>query len=475
VTCGCATPPSRLQVRDANASADLEAYGALAPDVTDPLTLADALHYAVRHNIEVWIAAQEREYRHELATQSLLKMLPSLLAGAESSRRSRFDAASSVSLESGSESLEPSYSSEKQTDTWNISTTWNLLDFGLSFLRSRQQANRVQIAAERERRVKQNLALEVTRAYWQAVTARAAARQVEPVAREVAAQLERIRREIDDKAISQIVGLKRQTLLLEQQETLRRYERSYLAAKAELATLIGLSPGAEFTLADVDLSQPVPPLAFEVAELEREALRSRPELFEKDLEQAISRDEVHVALAQMFPSVSLFWRYDDDNNRYLAFGHWNAAGIRASWDLLALPQQIKQREAVKLQTELIAKRRIAVAIAILTQLHLALIDYQEALGRCQTTRTISETHERLLTAVENAAQEGKSHGGDALDQRMKYVRARAKHLSAYADLMVAQARMIHTLGREPHLEEDDNVLREAALPKLTQALGHANE
>lgn len=460
VAAGCATPPGQQQIRETNAATDLADYRARAPAPDRPLTLEDALDYAARHNIEVWIAAQEREFQHELATQSLLKMLPSLAMGGQSSRRSRYDAASSQSLDTRQQSLEPSFSAEKDICTWDTVATWSLLDFGISFLRSRQQANRESIALQREYRVRQKLELEVTRVWWQAVVARESALEAARVAADVSAVLENIRKEIAEKTISEIDGLRRETRLLEQQEELRRYRRAYLAAKVELASLIGLEPGTPFALAYVDLGQGQTPLpetplmTFEVGELEREALRSRPELFEKDLEEAISRDEVHIALAQMFPNLSAFWGYNFDFNRYLAFEEWNSAGLRVSWDLLTIPQQIKQREAVKLQTALIAKRRTAIAVAVLTQLHLALIDFDEAVGEQEITRTIADKHCTLSAAIESAAEDGKAHRGESLDQRMKYLKARARHLTAYSNVMIARARVLNTVGRTLGLGSD---------------------
>ncbi|MGB2985625.1 MAG: TolC family protein [Phycisphaerae bacterium] len=459
---GCAPQAGARQVRLTNASLDMEAYRARAPDIRSPLTLEDALDYAARYNIEAWIAAQESKFQRELATQSTLKMLPSLMVGAGSQERSRFDASSSQSLEKRDESLEPSFSSEKRGGTFDISLTWNLLDFGISFLRARQQGNRISIALERERRVVQNLALQVTSTYWRAVAARESAEKAEQIGEEVSVMLADIRKEIADKTISEIDGLKRETSLLERQDELRRFKRDYLKAKTELAKLIGLPPGTPFTLAEVDFDNPIEPLHYDIEELEWEALRNRPELFEKDLEQAISRDEARVALAQMFPSPAMFLQFNYDSNRFLAYENWSTVGIRASWDLLAIPQQIKQRGAVKLQAELIAKRRMAIAVAILTQLHLSLIEYDEGLEQCEFSRTIAQKYGSLLEAVMSQAAEGKSHGGECIEQRMKYLKTRARYLSTYANVMTSNARLLNTIGRTLPCRQDSADEVEAA-------------
>lgn len=447
IATGCGPHPGPRQVRIANALLDMEAYRARSPAIDRPLTLEDALALASHYNIEAWIAAQESEFQQELATQSTLKMLPSLMAGAGSQERSHFDASSSQSLENRQESLEPSFSSEKRGGTFDISLTWNLLDFGISFLRARQQGDRISIAFQRERRVRQNLALQVTSTFWRAVAARESAEKAEQIREEIATMLANIRKEIEDKAISEIEGLKQETSLLERQDELRRFKQDYLRAKTELAKLIGLAPGTQFPLAEVDFDNPIEPLGHDIEELEWEALRNRPELFEKDLQQAISRDEARIAVAQMFPSPAMFLQFNYDSNRFLVHENWKTVGIRASWDLLTIPQQMKQRDAVKLQTELIAKRRMAIAVAILTQLHLSLIDYEEGLEQFEFSRTISQKHGALLEAVTSQAAEGKSHGGECIEQKMKYLKTRAKYLSTYANVMTASARLLNTVGR----------------------------
>ena len=466
---GCVHQMERQQARYTYAAIDMAAYSARAPVITHPLTLSDALDYASRYNIDVWIAAHERKYQHEIATQSLLKMLPSLIFGAESSRRSKFNASSSESLKTREQSLEPSFSSEKQTDRWDVQAVWNLLDFGISFLRARQQENRVSIAMERERRIQQNLALEVTGAYWRAVAARESAMEAARVLQKLEGMLETVRRETEEKTLSQFDGLKREITLLDQLEQLQRYRHAHLAATTALASLIGLPVGAPITLADVDLDEPVVLFLIDVEALETEALRSRPELFERDLEEAISRDEVRVALAEMFPSVSLFWRRDEDRNKFLSFEQWSSAGLRASWNLLAIPHQIKYREAVKLQTELVKKRRTAIAVAILTQLHLSLIGYAEAADRREIVQTIATKNRALLNALQTAVNNGRSHQGELFDQRLKYLRTRARYLGAHVNLMLSGARLLNTVGRDPERADPAVPTEETTSPEAAPA------
>ena len=47
--------------------------------------------------------------------------------------------------------------------------SWNLLDFGVSYYRARQQADQVLIAEERKRKVVQNILADTRNAYWRAL------------------------------------------------------------------------------------------------------------------------------------------------------------------------------------------------------------------------------------------------------------------------------------------------------------------
>lgn len=445
---GCNTHAGPLERRVANIALDLEFQRMHAPMIERPLTLADALQYAQQYNIQAWISAQESKLQHEQITQSALKMLPAMLIGGEYSERSHYDASSSQSLRTGKQSLEPSFSSEVRVRTFDVTATWNLLDFGISFLRTRQQGNRAMIAAENERRVRQNLAFEVTRTYWAAVAARESAECAERIGGQVCTALESIRKEIEEKTVSQVDGLRQETLLLQRFEELRGYRRSFRRAQEDLAALIGLPPGAPFELARVDCDQPVPPLSLDADALEWQTLRNRPELFQKDLEELVVHDEALVAIAEMLPSPAGFWRYDSDRNRFLVYNQWNTVGIRASWDLLALPAQIQGYANTRLQAELVARERTAIAVAMLTQLHLAIIDFHEAAEQREFSRNLSRKHDALLEAIQSEADEGKASGGDALDQELSRLRARARYLADHADLMTSIARLSNTIGTD---------------------------
>ena len=110
-------------------------------------------------------------------------MLPKLSANAGYKVLERHPASTSVTMvdETGNDANSaaaaigdsPSYtvSQETPSNTTDIGFTWNALDFGLSYIRAGQQANRYLISKELERKAIHNLTKEVIYAYWKTLSA----------------------------------------------------------------------------------------------------------------------------------------------------------------------------------------------------------------------------------------------------------------------------------------------------------------
>ncbi len=445
------------EMRRHNAAGDIKRYEEMAVNITRPVTLDDAIRYALQHNFDVWIAKQQQQFQEELLTQSRLRMLPALEAGGEFSERSEFLATSSVSISTGRQSLESSYSTEKKTARFDLTATWDLLDFGVSYLRSRQAADRTLISSQQLRRQRQQIAFEVTRTYWQAVAAREAAQLALSIQQSIEQMRTAIDQQVQDKTITELDALKKETPLLEQMLVLSRYESNFLTAKVELARLMGLPVDAQFEIADQAFNNELIDFQFNVSELEQEALLLRPELFEQDLEQRISRDDARIAITRMFPSFATFFSFDYDDNKFLYVNNWYNIGLRASWNLLAIPQRLSEHKAAELQENLITDKRIAQAVAILSQIHIAVIDYRDAVDQIALQHEICNNRRLLVDAMKQNIEQGTSHEGELVEYQLKFLAARSRYLTNFAKIMIAQARIINTIGRDPKTLLEQNV------------------
>ena len=93
----------------------------------------------------------------------------------------------------------PSYSVSQETPsrTTDIGFTWNALDFGLSYVRAGQQADRYLISKELERKAIHNLTKEVIYAYWKTLSADELLAQINPL-------MDRVNKALDDYELSLI-------------------------------------------------------------------------------------------------------------------------------------------------------------------------------------------------------------------------------------------------------------------------------
>ena len=81
------------------------------------------------------------------------ELLPTLTAKAGYADRSEFSASNSKELDGPPPSGAFSYSGDRTSFTGNLTLSWNVLDFGVSYFNARQNADRSLIADERRKKV----------------------------------------------------------------------------------------------------------------------------------------------------------------------------------------------------------------------------------------------------------------------------------------------------------------------------------
>jgi len=204
----------------------------------------------------------------------------------------------------------------------------------------------------------------------------------------------------------------------------------------------------DFSLAVSDFSETPVKLTDDLLAFEQEAMMQRPELFQQDLQERISADDARLAIAQMFPSPALFLRYQHDRNKFLRHKTWTTVGARASWDLLSIPRQVFEHRAARRRVTYVRDRRVLLAVAILSQVHLAAIEYEEAIETHRLVRGLSDTRQQYLDVVRNRQQQGEVGADAVLDAETKQLFARVRYMSAYAEVMTAYARLCNSLGRD---------------------------
>jgi len=138
--------------------------------VTQSISLYEAMARALKYNLDHNVAMMEIDLAQSDFDLSRHDVLPQIVANGGYYGRINEAGASSLSLISGRESLEPSTSTDRNVWSGDLTMSWNVLDFGLSKIRSEQLADETLIYEERRRKAIIQIMEDVHRAYWRPVT-----------------------------------------------------------------------------------------------------------------------------------------------------------------------------------------------------------------------------------------------------------------------------------------------------------------
>jgi outer membrane protein TolC len=444
---GCAVTPHAVttsQVRERIAADQQSMYRDQEP-VTRAISFDEAVARALKYNLDHRLKVMESALSTGLADVATYDMLPNLVASAGYTRRNNDSGGTSVNIETGAVSLAPSTSQERARRTAAAEFSWNVLDFGVSYYRARQQADQVLVAEERRRRVIQNILQDVRSAYWRAVGAQRLARDAAALSDRVRSALDRSREAEKQGLVPPRDALTYQRQLIDAVALLANRRQELAFARHELTALMNVPPGMAFTVVEADEPE-LRALPADVAALEEMALTNRPELREEDYRVRITADEARRQVLSLLPGLSLTGDAQHDSNRYLYNHNWIDAGARVSLNLFKLLSVPAVKDLQKAQANADEARRLALSMAVLTQVRVAVDRYRMSLQDLELTKESTLVDQRLASY----ARAGLSTHADS---ELELIRAETRALNseyqryaAYASAQTAFGRIYNSLG-----------------------------
>ncbi|MBF0144987.1 MAG: TolC family protein [Magnetococcales bacterium] len=459
---GCSVQPTPLEPRVVGdrAAKDLEQLQLEEPRPNRPVTLEMALEMALNHNLEQRVKMVEAALAHGQLNLALQQMLPGVSGSWTRHERTRDAASFSESIKDGSRSVDDATALEKIYSSGDVTLVWNLLDFGVSYIHSRQQADDWLIAAQRHRKVVMDIIRDVRFAFWRAAGAEAMLPEVESNLQSVRMALSKSKRLERERLQSSDEAMDYQEELLRQIQLLMELQKEMLQAKTRLAALMNIRPGTPYVLEVGNRDRlEVPEVAFSSGQLEELAMVSRSELLEEDYQERISAMETRIALLKLLPGLktTLSGQYDD--NRYLKHSGWGEVAYGLSYslnDLLATPQRIR---TAQIRQQLVIARRLAMAMTILTQVNLALQEFYQAKNDFAIADELHALKKRQMLR-ESAAKSVRGGASLALERRqIEFLVAAMQRDRSYAQLQNAYGMILHSVGMEQ-------------LPPVDQVQGH---
>ncbi|MDY7567379.1 TolC family protein [Pseudomonas sp. RTC3] len=450
IVSGCAvtSKPIDRSESEQRAKSDLvDMYKDQEP-LNGPLTLHEAMARAVKYNLEARLKVMEEAMAQRQVDLASFDMLPRMAMSAGYAGRNNVGASSSQSIQTGTQSLEPSTSQDRDRRVADLTMVWNVLDFGVSYISAKQQGDQRLIVQERRRKVVNTIVQDVRSAYWRALAAERLLTQIDSLMARVEKAQTNSEAMSDQRVGDPVQALSYQRALIEATRQLEDQRRALSLAKTELATLINLPLGSDLKLA-AQSDYEVPVLKVGLSRLEDEALASRPELREQDYQTRISAAETRKAMLRMLPGLEFSAGGHYDSNSFLVNQSWADYGVKVTWNLFNVISAPAAINVAKAGESVASARRQAMSIAILAQLYVANANYQEALRQFKTSQQLSKLDGQIVGQLRNRYKANSIGELDLIQGELNTLQADLRRDLSYADLRNAYGQIFASAGLDP--------------------------
>ncbi|MGX9568738.1 TolC family protein [Pseudomonas sp. CFBP 5748] len=450
VVSGCAvtSEPIERSVSEQRARTDLQNMYKDQEPLSGPLTLHQAMARAVKYNLEGRLKIMEEALAKRQLDLASFDMLPRMALDAGYVGRNNVSASSSQSVETGTQSLEPSTSQDRDREVADLTMVWNVLDFGVSYISAKQAGDQRLIVQERRRKVVNTIVQDVRSAYWRAMAAERLLKQIDSLMVRVEAARDNSQSMSEQRIGDPVQALGYQRSLIQATRQLEEQRRALSLAKTELATLINLPLGTELTLATQD-EYTIPELKVDLARLEQEALASRPELREQDYQTRITAAETRKAMLRLLPGLEFSAGGHYDSNSFLVEQGWADYGVKVTWNLFNVISAPAAIDVAKAGEEVAAARRQAMSIAVLAQLYVANANYREALRQFKTNQQLSDIDGQIVGQLRSRHQAAGLGELDLIQGELNTLQADLRRDLSYADLRNAYGQIFASAGLDP--------------------------
>ena len=445
-SCAVQTDPTTLGERSARAAVDKSALFGGQEEIIKPVTLYEAMARAIKYNSDQRVALMEQAVAYGIADTATMDLLPEIAARGGFSTRSKKLAVSAEDVRTGRQTLRDSYVEDRTVRNAQLNMVYNILDFGISYVNAKQASDRRYISEELRRKSVHQVIHDVRVAFWKAAAAQRIIQDLAVLIGTVQDELVRVNTG-NEKTREQ---LEEQKKLLTALQSLTALRSDILTAKAELGTLMNLPPNADFTLdIPTEMDQVKIVKDFGQIDLQHFALVNRPELRIGDYEARIAKAEARKEILRLFPGIEFEAGINYSSNSYLKNRNWANAGVGVTWNLMKLFTQPKAIRLAKDKEELERLRRLAMTMAVTSQVNVAFLQLRQAAEEFEIADSLDKVDQNLWQKAfdgENAtSQEQRKTLMIAVERLISHL----KRDFAYAEYKGAESNLFVALGVDP--------------------------
>ena len=459
VISGCSVSPTSFTKEEYNTliQNDKAAWLGNMEAVSGPICLDEAIARALKYNLDHRVSLMEQAQASAQFEAGKFDMLPKMMANAGYHWRDNENIRNSTDSVTGAPSLaNPSISSERERTTADATLSWSILDFGLGYYNAKQNSDRMLVANERRRKVMHTLIQNVTTTYWRALAAQQLGDEVRQTIEQAEQALSDSREILQAQLRDPSETLRYQRNLLENLRLLENVDRELAAAKIELTSLLGLPPGSYIELlepARAELNQ----LEHDMEALEAIALGNNADLREQSYNARIAAQETRKTLLRMMPNLSFNYGHHYDSDSYLINQQWHQASLNASYNLFNILSAPAHKRASEYGVGVAEARRMALQVAVLSQLHLAKHQYHDAMRQYLRAESISEVDNRLSELAHGQERSQMGSPLERISRDVTRILSSVRMYQAIARVNEASSRIQATLGLEPQISSLDEI------------------
>ena len=447
---GCMVTPSPVTKEEiqGRVSQDLRAILQEQEPIEKPIDFYEATARALRYNLDAKVKAMQAALAHQQLNVAHYQLLPQVAVNAGFDGRNNFAGGGAQSLLDGRPILEPFTSMDKNVFSGNLSLSWDVLDFGLSYIRAKQAGDNMLIAEEERRRIAVRLLQDVRNAFWRAVSAERLLPQVRQLDSMVEKALSQSQAIVDRKLQAPLTPLNYRRDMLNIQREAQKLIRELSTAKIQLASLMGLPPGVQFEVRQP--SRHASPLLdnLDAESLEQQALTFRPELRAIDYQKRINAKEAKATLLELFPSMKLQFGGYYNSNSFFLYQNWLNYAAQVSWNLMGVFRVPAKYKAIEAQRAVLDAQSLALTMTVLTEVHVGAAQFILAKDELGNARTYQETQRAIVEHTHSLWITNSTNDLVLLREKVNQILAEVRLDVAQAGVETAYATLRSAVGEE---------------------------
>ncbi len=443
---GCSVIPVPLtgEERADSAKRQLTELAQAQPLPQGPLSLSESVARAIlfNHDFRSQIYASALESRQvDLANMSVM---PDLVANAGYRTRDVDNLTLSRSLGTGALSVSPSQSEDRHRRVADLSFSWNLLDFGLSYLRAQQQADKYLQSLERDRKIRQQIVQDTVAAWHRAATAERMNRKIDVLLGRVRTALDNSRKAETMRIETPLVALNYQRELLDMLQTLDVLKRDLSGASFILAAVTGLPPNMAVRVASADIQFRRAP--YSRSELEQIALDQRPDVVTALYQSRITRIEARMAVVSLLPIPTIQTGPSYDSNSYIVNNNWVGASAQVAQNFMKLLRYNSTVAVNDARARLDREQALAVTAASLLQVNLAHDLLTVAEDALKTAEAQLDVASRIHRQTRNSTEQQQLGEIALIREDLKLLLTEVRRDLAATEVQIAAIRLLASAG-----------------------------